>query len=214
MINRNGKPSLINIDIICANTSQAKGRVERANQTLQDRLVKELRLQGISSMREANAFLPTFIEAFNQRFAKPAYNDKDIHRELNDGFDLDDVFSWREESTVSNALTIQYDRVIYLLEPNDVTRDLRRKKVTIYDYPDGTISIKHQGLPLPYSIFDKVSQIDQGAIVSNKRLGAVLNYAQEEQVEKGLKRSKKAPKRRAQQELSKERTRQPNPAVG
>lgn len=59
----------LNIDIWCANTSQAKGRVERANLTLQDRLVKELRLEGISSMAAANAYVPAFMVDFNRRFA-------------------------------------------------------------------------------------------------------------------------------------------------
>ena len=59
----------LNIDLICANSSQAKGRVERANKTLQDRLIKEMRLAGIDSIEEANAWLPEFIADFNQRFA-------------------------------------------------------------------------------------------------------------------------------------------------
>ncbi|OIG79715.1 transposase, partial [Acinetobacter baumannii] len=64
--------STLNIDIIFANSPQAKGRVERANRTLQDRLIKEMRLEGISSIAEANAWLPCFIEQFNQKFAKMA----------------------------------------------------------------------------------------------------------------------------------------------
>ena len=61
----------LNIDAFCANTSQAKGRVERANLTLQDRLVKELRLRGISTREAANAYAPSFIADFNRRFGKP-----------------------------------------------------------------------------------------------------------------------------------------------
>src|SRR5437762_13846246 len=61
--------SELNIEILCANTSQAKGRVERAHHTLQDRLVKELRLAGISTIEAANAFLPAFVQTFNARFA-------------------------------------------------------------------------------------------------------------------------------------------------
>jgi len=59
----------LNIEILCANSSQAKGRVERVNRTLQDRLVKELRLAGISDIAAGNAFLPEFIKRFNERFA-------------------------------------------------------------------------------------------------------------------------------------------------
>ena len=203
----------LNIDIICANTSQAKGRVERTNKTLQDRLVKELRLRGIDTMRNANDFAPEFIADFNRRFGRDPLNSKDVHRTLDGEIDMDDVFSWREERTVSNSLTVQHDRVVYLLEPNDTTTELRHKKITIYDYPDGTISLKHQGLPLPYSIFDKVGRVSQGAVVSNKRLGAVLAYVQEEQKKCGLKRSQKAPKRQGQKQFLKQNTRGVNSAA-
>ena len=72
--------SELNIDILCAITSQAKGRVERAHHTLQDRLVKELRLAGISTIEAANAFLPGFIAHYNDRFAKPPAREQDFHR--------------------------------------------------------------------------------------------------------------------------------------
>lgn len=70
----------LNIDIICSNTPQAKGRVERANQRLQDRLVKEFRLRGISTVEAANAYAPDFIREFNTRFGKEPRNPKDMHR--------------------------------------------------------------------------------------------------------------------------------------
>lgn len=72
----------LNIDIIYANSSQAKDRVERANKTLQDRLVKELRLDSVDMMEKANAFLPTFVEQFNTKFAKEPANPTDLHRPL------------------------------------------------------------------------------------------------------------------------------------
>ena len=74
--------SELNIEILCANTSQAKGRVERAHHTLQDRLVKELRLAGISTIEAANAFLPAFVQTYNGRFAKPPARDRDLHRSI------------------------------------------------------------------------------------------------------------------------------------
>ena len=70
----------LNIEIICANSPQAKGRVERANATLQDRLVKAMRLEGIATIAEANAFLPTYMAQHNTRFAKPAFDARDLHR--------------------------------------------------------------------------------------------------------------------------------------
>jgi hypothetical protein len=103
----------LNIDIICADTPQAKGRVERANRTLQDRLVKELRLLGVSDMDSANEMLPAFMEDYNARFAKLPRNDKDLHRPLLPDENLDDAFAWREERTVSASLTIQYDKILF-----------------------------------------------------------------------------------------------------
>src|SRR3954468_16545637 len=143
----------LNIDIICANSPQAKGRVERANGTLQDRLVKELRLAGISTLEAGNAFLPAFMADFNRRFAKAPYSDKDLHRPLAEDDELDDVFAWREERTVSRSLTLQYDQVLFILEPNAITLSLARQKVQVYDYPDGRFAIKHKGLELPYRPF-------------------------------------------------------------
>ena len=72
----------LNITGICANTSSAKGRVERAQLTLQDRLVKELRLRGISTPEAANAFADEFMADYNRRFAKPPRHDFDVHRPL------------------------------------------------------------------------------------------------------------------------------------
>ena len=73
----------LNIEILCANSSQAKGRVERANRTLQDRLVKELRLAGISDMDAANAFLPGFTDRYNAKFAKAPRRADNLHRPMN-----------------------------------------------------------------------------------------------------------------------------------
>ena len=72
--------SALNIDIICANSPQAKGRVERSNLTLQDRLVKELRLRGIGDMVAGQAYLEEFREDYNRRFARAARNSYDAHR--------------------------------------------------------------------------------------------------------------------------------------
>ena len=81
----------LDIKLICANTPQAKGRVERANKTLQDRLVKELRLRNISTMEEANEYLPSFIKDYNKRFSKPAKSPLNAHRIIK-GFNLDRIF--------------------------------------------------------------------------------------------------------------------------
>ncbi len=143
----------LNIDIICANSSQAKGRVERANGTLQDRLVKEMRLSGIDTIAAGNAFLPAFMEQYNARFAKAPFDDRDVHRAVVVGHDdLDDAFAWKEERTVSVNLTLQYDQVLFILEPTGIARSLARKRVTVIDYPDGRLALRYKGVDLPYRL--------------------------------------------------------------
>jgi hypothetical protein len=188
----------LNIDIICANSSQAKGRVERANGTLQDRLVKEMRLRGIDTVAAGNAFLPTFMADHNARFAKPPFDERDLHRPLAGDDDLDDAFAWKEDRTVSKNLTLQYDQMLFILEPNEITRSLACKRVMVLDYPDGRFAIRHNGVELPYRTFDKRQQVNQAAIVENKRLGPVLAYIAEKQKELDMSRSTKAPRRRGQ----------------
>jgi hypothetical protein len=190
----------LNIEIICANSSQAKGRVERAHKTLQDRLVKELRLAGARDLAAGNALLPAFMADYNKRFAKPAANGKDLHRPLRVGDDLEDAFAWREERTLSRALTLQYDKVVFVLAPTDQAKAAIGKRVTVLDYPDGRLSIRYKGVELAYRTFDKLRQVSQAEIVENKRLGAVLAFIREQQIERAETRSRKAPRRRDQRD--------------
>ncbi len=94
------------------------------NKTLQDRLVKELRLEGIDTLEAGNAYLPAFMERFNAKFAQAPANATDLHRPLTERDDLEEILSWQEERTVSNSLTLQYDRVVYLLEPTELAKGL------------------------------------------------------------------------------------------
>lgn len=172
------------IELICANSSQAKGRVERANLTLQDRLVKEMRLQGIDTIEQANAWLPYFIAGFNHRFAKPAQYPKDMHRPVRESKqELDDIFSWQETRKLSKSLTFQYDKVIYLIEPTEENSRLAHEHVKILDYPNGEIATQYGHLKLEFKTFDKLEHVQQALIVDNKRLGQVLKFAQQQQEE-------------------------------
>ena len=167
----------LNVDILCANSSQAKGRVERANLTLQDRLVKELRLRKICTREAANEFAPHFITDFNRRFAKPAQRDHDAHRPVRADEDLDLIFSWRVQRKVSLSLTLQHDRIIYLLENCEANRELIHRYIDVYEYPDGQIEIRADGQSLRYERYDRLGQIDTSAVVENKRLGRALQAA-------------------------------------
>ncbi len=192
----------LNIEILCANSSQAKGRVERANRTLQDRLVKDLRLADISDMEAANAFLPVFMDRYNAKFAKIPRRPDNLHRPLNTEPDrLADVLCWRDERFVGNQLAFSYDRQRIILEENEFTRGLRGKYVDSYEYPDGRLDFRWKGVSLPYSVFDKDQRVTHAAITENKRLGAVLEYIKEEQ-DKAPSKKRRAGKQRSRYEPS------------
>jgi hypothetical protein len=168
---------------------------------LQDRLVKELRLAGACTLADGNALLPAFMADCNARFAKPPANKKNLHRPLHAGDDLEDAFAWKEERTLSQALTLQYDKVIFILEPSEQATAAIGKRVSVVDYPDGRLSIRNKGVELAYRTFDKLRQVDQGAIADNKRLGPVLAMIRADQLRREPpRRSTKAPRRRDQRE--------------
>ena len=174
----------LNIEILCANSSQAKGRVERMNRTLQDRLVKELRLAGIDTMDAGNAFLPDFMEDYNARFAVVPARSDDLHRPVNLAPDrLSDILCKREQRYVGSQLTFSYERKRIMLEETDVTRGLVGKYVETYAYADDRLDVRWRGYSLPYTVFDKDQRVTHAAITENKRLGDVLAYIKERQDE-------------------------------
>ena len=174
--------SELNIEILCANSSQAKGRVERANRTLQDRLVKELRLAGVTGIEDGNAFLPGFIEKYNAKFAKSPARSDNLHRAMNvEPNRLADVLCWRDTRNLSKQLTLMYERKKYMLEVNDMTRDLVGKDVDTFAFPDGRFQIRWKGIALPYTVFDKNQRVTHAAITENKLLGDQLAWVKKQQ---------------------------------
>src|SRR3984893_14123183 len=174
----------LNIDGICANTPAAKGRVERAHLTMQDRLVKELRLEGISTIEAANAFMPAYVADYNARFGKVARDSHDAHRPVRPDEDLDSIFAWREQRKVTSNLTLHYERKLYLLADTPENRRYAGKYLDVYQFPDGKIEIRAAGVKIPYSTYNKLGAIDQGAIVENKRLGHALRISNIVQAER------------------------------
>ncbi len=165
----------LNIEIICANSSQAKGRVERANRTLQDRLVKELRLAGICDMITGNAFLPEFVERFNTKFALPAAKAENLHRRLNvQASRLTDILCHREQRHLSQQLSLAYDRRQIILERSALADKLAGQYVEVYDFADRPLEVRWKGHSLPYRVFSKDQRVSHTAIVENKRLSHAL----------------------------------------
>jgi len=104
----------LGIEPIHANTPQAKGRVERANQTLQDRLVKELRLRNISDIESANLWLSEFMKDYNSRFASVPRENGNAHREiLHSPEELNYILCYQSRRVLSRNLTFQYKTSAY-----------------------------------------------------------------------------------------------------
>jgi transposase len=140
----------LGIELIHANTPQAKGRVERLFGTLQDRLVKEMRLKNISDIETANNFLKEYLPVFNSKFNVIPFDNTDVNIKIDKTVNLDDYLCVKQERTVKNDNTISYNSKLYQLEPG-----IRAKKVTVEEHMDDTIHIKHNGISLKYKEITK-----------------------------------------------------------
>lgn len=144
----------LQIAAIHASTPQAKGRVERANQTLQDRLVKEMRLRGVAGLEAANAFAPAFIAKWNARFAVPARDPRSAHRPWTDTAGaLDDALARREERTLSKALTFRAGGTMYCVKTSGPGTALRGAKVTLHHLIGGEMDVHYKDRILPVTAF-------------------------------------------------------------
>lgn len=162
----------LDIQIICANSPQAKGRIERAHQTLQDRLVKELRLRGISEMQAANAYLPEFRDDFNRRFAVQPRSSHNAHRPLLKTENLDIILTHQKTGTLSKNLTVQANKIIYQIQSDRPDYALRHAKVTVCENAQGEVTILYNNKPLAYTIFHK--PVRQAQIVDTKTLDRLI----------------------------------------
>jgi len=162
----------LDIQIICASSPQAKGRVERANQTLQDRLVKELRLLGVSDIDSANAYLPEFRQDFNRRFAVAPRSIHDAHRPLLKTEKLDLILTRQKTATLSKNLTVQANQVIYQIQSDRPDYALRKAQVNVCENAKGEVTILYKNKPLSYTIFHKPTR--QSEIVDTKTLDRQL----------------------------------------
>jgi len=163
----------LDIKLIYANTPQAKGRIERMNQTLQDRLVKELRLQKISTPEEANAFLPNFIKDFNSRFAVVPKDPHNAHRELLPEHDLDRIFIIKENRTLTKNLIFQHNNTLYQVQTNRETYVLRKARVVIHEFKDGSIEAFYKEKKLLLKTY--AEQQKQMRDVDSKQLNVLLD---------------------------------------
>jgi hypothetical protein len=144
----------LGIKLIHANSPQAKGRIERVFGTLQDRLVKEMRLAGVSTCEQANRFLDRYLPAYNRRFMKEPLRPQDLHRPLPNSLNLADIFCLQGLRTVNNGYIIQWTNRTFVLTRPSLT--LRRQKVVVREWFDGRLSIRFKGKELEYKEVDRV----------------------------------------------------------
>jgi hypothetical protein len=159
----------LDIELICAHSPQAKGRVERANGTLQDRLIKEMRLEGISSLEDGNKFLPKFIEGYNKKFGKAPRETEDAHRPLREQDDLERIFARRTTRKLSKNLSFQYGGKEYQLDPKWVKR-FRKTEVTVIEKIGKPILVECDGKEYPYTQWE--NDTSQPKVMDTKELEA------------------------------------------
>lgn len=143
---------ILDVKVIFANSPEAKGRVERLFQTLQDRLVKELRLKNICSLNEANKFLEEFIPVFNNKFSVTPFKEGDVHRKLSlkETKGLSSIFSVKSTRKVNRDYTIQFKNHFYQLEEIQAVTIRPKEKILVEEWLNGTIHLRFKEHYLKY----------------------------------------------------------------
>lgn len=135
----------LGVERIHANSPQAKGRIERSFRTLQDRLVKEMRLAGIKTKDEANEFLKGYLPVHNRRFDVAPAKKGDLHRPIPEGLNLDEVLCIKTKRALRNDFTVAHNKKLY-----QVVEPVNRNKVVVEERLDGRLLITHNGQALRF----------------------------------------------------------------
>lgn len=165
----------LNIGLIVAHSPQAKGRVERAFQTLQDRLVKALRLARISTIEAANAWLPSYLAKHNARFVRLAADDANAHRAYaGDAQALARICAHHYERVLSKTLTCQFKgRLLVVLTQSDQPRyALRAQRVKVMEHLDGKLELLWGAEALPFKTFERHQHLNASRVADDKLLNA------------------------------------------
>jgi transposase len=135
----------LGVEVVHANSPQAKGRIERLFGTFQDRLVKEMRLRGIRTIEEANIFLEEYLPIYNRRFSVSPKERDNLHRPLGRGLDLDAILCKKTDRTLRNDFTVAHNRKLYQVEDY-----ITGPKVMIQDRLDGSLRITYKNRVLRF----------------------------------------------------------------
>ena len=143
----------LSVNLIYANSPQAKGRIERLFHTFQDRLIKEMRLENIKTIEEANRFLARYLPAYGKRFSVRPANNVDLHRTIPDGVNLNKILCIKTIRALRNDFTIAHNGKLYQVEDN-----LNAKEVTIEERINGSMLIVYKDKVLRYREITKRPQ--------------------------------------------------------
>ena len=173
----------LGVELIPAHSAPAKGRVEKLFNTLQDRLVKELRLKNISDLKTANQYLPEFMEEFNCKFAVDAKDSKDAHLPLlaSEKKNLDKILAFQESRILSKNLTCQFEDRYYQIKTERPAYALRHASVLVIKDLKGQITIEYKDKPLTHEVFRKKPKTN---IIDTKELNYVVDQMEKQRDEK------------------------------
>jgi hypothetical protein len=157
----------LEIELICANSPQAKGRIERLFSTLQDRLVKELRLNNINSIEEANSFLPKFIKKHNEQFGIEPKEKENLHEKIKEE-KIKAAFRYKEERKLSKNLELSYNNRILQIKTEKPPYFMIKAKVIVIEDLNGNIEIELNGKQLNYK--ELLVKDNQGKIMNRKEV--------------------------------------------
>jgi len=157
----------LDVQLICANSPQAKGRIERLFKTLQDRLIKELRLRKINSLNEGNKYLEEYIKEHNSLFAVPAAEKENMHREVTEE-ELEKSFCYKEKRKLTKNLELSYQGKILQIIPENEGYALRKAQVDVIETIKGEIKIEYKGKELSYKTL--LMKDHQGKIMNKKEI--------------------------------------------
>ena len=160
----------LGIELICARSPQAKGRIEKSNGTLQDRLIKEMRLEGINTIEEGNEFLPEFFKKYNKHFRKEAANPEDAHRPLRKQDDLERLYARKDRRKLSKDLTFQHKGILYLIETKTPNR-MRHGSIDVFWRGTAPIDVEYEGKVLKYTKWEE-KVYEKPLVVDGKKLEA------------------------------------------
>jgi len=163
----------LGIEMIYAHSAPAKGRVERTFETLQDRLVREMRLQNICTIEEGNAFIQTYLEKHNQKYRVEPRSPHNAHLPLESNKPLKYTLCYKSKRVVSKNLEVNYKNKIYQIENSQATQHLRKVKIEVIETLDGEILFEKHGENIKFRECSNIANLQQNRVLKEPKTKAI-----------------------------------------